>query len=181
MSTAEPLCPVCDVGNLTLATHSQDLMHDGKPLHVDGLEHFVCASCGADPILPDQVRRNHRKIADAKKHADCLLSGDDLVAVRAQFGLSQSDAALLFGGGANAFSKYERGEVTQSVAMDRLLKVAASFGQPIIGFLRHEAKLTPEMASQTKYVGCEVISLSPSPSIFRPNSTGQVSLLRLVK
>jgi HTH-type transcriptional regulator/antitoxin MqsA len=29
----------------------------------------------------------------------------------------------VFGGGRNAFSKYERGEVSQSVAMDKLIRV----------------------------------------------------------
>jgi len=33
----------------------------------------------------------------------------------------------IFGGGANAFSKYERGEVIQSVPMDRLLRLVARY------------------------------------------------------
>ena len=39
--------------------------------------------------------------------------------------LTQEEAAKVFGGGVNAFSKYERGEVTQSAAMDKLIRVAA--------------------------------------------------------
>jgi len=37
--------------------------------------------------------------------------------------LTQKDASSLFGGGANAFSKYERGDVIQSDAMDRLMRL----------------------------------------------------------
>lgn len=45
---------------------------------------------------------------------------------RRTLGLSQEEAARLFGGGRNAFSKYERGEVAQSVAMDRLIRLCLS-------------------------------------------------------
>src|SRR5699024_9109270 len=48
-----------------------------------------------------------------------------ICAVRKQFDLTQQGAALLFGGGTNAFSKYERGDVIQSVAMDRLLRLTS--------------------------------------------------------
>jgi hypothetical protein len=40
--------------------------------------------------------------------------------------LTQANAAEIFGGGQNAFSKYERGEVVQSLAMDRILRFFAA-------------------------------------------------------
>ena len=44
--------------------------------------------------------------------------------IRESLGLNQEQAASLFGGGRNAFSKYENGAVTQAASMDRLLRVA---------------------------------------------------------
>lgn len=74
-----------------------------------------------------QVRRNHARVVDARRRADGLLTGREIRALRKSLGLSQKDASEVFGGGTNAFSKYERGEVVQSVAMDRLLRLVARY------------------------------------------------------
>jgi transcriptional regulator with XRE-family HTH domain len=50
-----------------------------------------------------------------------LLTGQQVREVRKSLGLSQEQAAKLFGGGPVAFSKYENDEITQSEAMDRLI------------------------------------------------------------
>ena len=46
-------------------------------------------------------------------------------AIREVCGLSQQDAARVFGGGPKAFEKYESGEVAPSSSMTRLLLLAA--------------------------------------------------------
>jgi len=107
-------------------------------LHVADLECYRCDACGADPVFTDQIRRNQLKIADTKRAHDGLLTGAQIRGVRERLGLTQSQASEVFGGGANAFSKYERGDVMQSVAMDRLLKVA-DFVPGVMDFLRIEA------------------------------------------
>jgi len=55
---------------------------------------------------------------------DGLLTAQEIVALRNKLGLTQQDAAKIFGGGTNAFSKYERSEVIQSAAMDKLMRAA---------------------------------------------------------
>ena len=42
----------------------------------------------------------------------------------ADSGLTQKQAAKVFGGGSNAFAKYEAEDVVQSVGMDKLLRLA---------------------------------------------------------
>jgi HTH-type transcriptional regulator/antitoxin MqsA len=56
---------------------------------------------------------------------DAVLSPLAIRAIREQCGLSQKDAARVFGGGPKAFEKYEAGEVVPSAAMNRLLFLAA--------------------------------------------------------
>jgi HTH-type transcriptional regulator/antitoxin MqsA len=123
MTEKTSLCPVCDSGELYTHTYSDTFKHNGQPLQVHGLEGCECPVCGADPILPDQIKQNQMRIADAKRHADGMLSGLELRQVREQLGLTQRQAAEIFGGGAKAFAKYERGEVVQSAAMDSLLRL----------------------------------------------------------
>jgi HTH-type transcriptional regulator/antitoxin MqsA len=118
------LCPVCDSNSLRATRYSDQFVHGGTKILVEDLEKYDCSECHSDPILPDQVRRNQVKIADAKRRADGLLTSDMIRSYRVRLGLSQSAAANVFGGGDNAFSKYERGEVIQSFQMDRLLRLA---------------------------------------------------------
>lgn len=127
MSKQPILCPVCEEGHLHEDCFAGDFKHGEQTVHVDDLECCRCDACGADPVLKDQIRRNHLKVADAKRRMDGLLSGGEIKALREYLRLSQSEAAELFGGGANAFSKYERGDVLQSKPMDRLLRVTARF------------------------------------------------------
>ena len=123
MDKKNPLCPVCEAGELSPIIYSDTFQHNGAELRVDGLEGYLCPTCGADPVFEDQIRRNHRRVVDAKRAADGLLTGDEIRRLRESLVLTQKDASELFGGGANAFSKYERGDVVQSTAMDRLLRL----------------------------------------------------------
>lgn len=120
--TSEVTCPVCGSKTLTAATHELAMTYGGRKLVVTDLEHYECAVCGSDPAFPGQIKRNELKIADAKRRSLRLLTSGEIRDFREELGLSQAEAAELFGGGANAFSKYERGEVIQSVPMDRLLR-----------------------------------------------------------
>jgi HTH-type transcriptional regulator / antitoxin MqsA len=140
MTTEILICPVCEEGSLRESHYEGDFKHNGEIVHVTGLECYRCDSCGADPVFEHQIRRNHRKIADAKRGIDGLLTGDEIRAIREKLCLSQGDAAELFGGGANAFSKYERGDVLQSKAMDRLLRLVARYPF-LIGSLRAEYEM----------------------------------------
>ena len=64
----------------------------------------------------NEVRAAARREAPAKaKHS--ILTPLVIRAIREACGLSQRDAALVFGGGPKAFEKYEAGEVAPSAAI----------------------------------------------------------------
>jgi HTH-type transcriptional regulator/antitoxin MqsA len=73
-----------------------------------------------DNVIRAAARREARARA---KHT--LLTPLVIKAIREACGLSQQEAAHVFGGGAKAFEKYETGEVAPSSAMARLLLLAA--------------------------------------------------------
>jgi HTH-type transcriptional regulator / antitoxin MqsA len=73
-----------------------------------------------DNVIRTVARREAR--ASAK---NAVLTPLAIRAIREACGLSQRDAARLFGGGSKAFEKYESGEVTPSASMVRLLLLAA--------------------------------------------------------
>jgi HTH-type transcriptional regulator/antitoxin MqsA len=66
-----------------------------------------------------------------------VLTGKEVRALRQKLGLIQADAASLFGGGPVAFSKYEADDVTQSDAMDKLLRVV-SFVPAVFAYLTEQ-------------------------------------------
>lgn len=107
---------------------AESFPYDGVQLTISEYEFSSCPACGEEFVLPEQARRNERRFADAKRAHDGLLTSEQIVAWRNRWGLSQQQAAALLGGGVNAFSKYERGEVMQSQAMDLLIRTSDRFG-----------------------------------------------------
>ena len=73
-----------------------------------------------DNVIRAAARREARAMA---KHT--ALTPLQIRAIREACGLSQQEAARVFGGGPKAFEKYESGEVVPSAAMIRLLVLAA--------------------------------------------------------
>lgn len=65
------ICPVCDEGILTPSIY-EDWFDNIPPMlgidkiRVCNLEYHVCDSCGAEPILADQIVRNHEKVKEAR-------------------------------------------------------------------------------------------------------------------
>lgn len=79
----------------------------------------VCADCEFDD---GHGQRVSRAIADLRKLAD-KQRADLLRATRKKLGLRQSEAGKLFGGGASAFSEYERGKTQPHKSTVLLLKL----------------------------------------------------------
>jgi HTH-type transcriptional regulator / antitoxin MqsA len=123
MNTTTIECPFCEQGQLTPEVYVDEFQYNGSSVTVRGLERHRCNVCAAEPILKDQIKRNQIRITDAKRVKDGLLTSEEIRCVRELVAMSQAEAAQILGGGPNGFSKYERGEVAQSVAMDRLLRL----------------------------------------------------------
>jgi len=147
-------CPVCEKGSLAPATYSMKLVHRGHEIEVGGLTAWLCDECSERTLDPTQIRANNVMVASAKReHADAqrpkeLLDSLQIREIRAMLGLTQADASKIFRGGANAFSKYERGEIIQSEAMDLLLRLARDV-PAATEWLYVRAGLVPTVVAQT--------------------------------
>lgn len=116
------LCNKCQSNNIALNSELEEYTYKNSRYYVE-IEYSFCSTCKREFISKSQILGNEKKIRDSKKQIDGLLSANEIKAIREKLDLSQADAANIFGGGKNAFSKYERSEVTQSVAMDKLLRL----------------------------------------------------------
>lgn len=176
MKNYPDVCPDCETGKLRLEQYSDEFDYRGQTLTVDGLQCFVCDHCGAEIIRPEQIRHGDKIFADARRHADGLLTGNEIVRIRENLRLTQRQAAELFGGGANAFSKYERGDVIQSVAMDRLIRMVARF-PALIASLAQDAGIAFDGDSvEARYTHVANVSMN-DPEFRSRKSTSKVVVL----
>ncbi len=120
----EMLCPICEAGPLVSETAENEVTYKGHTRTLPLLM-SVCQACGSEQASAQQARDNKRAMLAFRKEVDGLLTGAELRALRDRLGISQVQAARLFGGGPVAFSKYENDDVAQSDAMDRLIRLAA--------------------------------------------------------
>jgi putative zinc finger/helix-turn-helix YgiT family protein len=119
------VCSVCGSSDIRAFEDIEPVRYKEQVLRVP-MAWSQCGGCGREFVAPEQIRVNDTAGLTAKREADGLLPPQAIRHARHTLGLSQEEAAQLFGGGRNAFSKYERGEVAQSVAMDRLIRLCLS-------------------------------------------------------
>ena len=137
MSKHPTMCDLCGEGILEQKRGVNTVTY--KSVTRDLTTHYCeCDTCGVEIALPQHTRDNKRRMVAFKKEVDGLLTGKEVRSIREHLGLKQSEAAQIFGGGCVAFSKYEADDVTQSEAMDKLLRVAAKL-PPAFEFLKRKA------------------------------------------
>ncbi|MFK5971632.1 MAG: type II toxin-antitoxin system MqsA family antitoxin [Candidatus Marithrix sp.] len=118
------ICYKCNSHDVTQTTELEKNKYQNVEYDIE-VDYSLCNSCGREFLNKTQIIINDARTRKAKKKIDGLLSADAIRDIRKKLNLTQADAAIIFGGGKNAFSKYERSEVTQSVAMDKLLCLAS--------------------------------------------------------
>jgi HTH-type transcriptional regulator/antitoxin MqsA len=105
-----PLCPACRKGHLHVITHTKVFRPRGAEVAVELLA-SKCDACGVHTTRASQHDENLRRLAARKPQYGNVLMGEEIVALRKRYGLTQQAAAKIFGKGKIAFSRYEN-EVT---------------------------------------------------------------------
>lgn len=124
----DSLCPLCGEGMLHEKISHLSTSYSGVTQNVK-IHSSVCNECCVETTTSAQSLKNKRSMTAFYKTVDKLLSGEEIKKIRLRLGLTQAQAAKIFGGGTNAFAKYESNDVTQSFAMDKLLRIADRFPQ----------------------------------------------------
>lgn len=100
--------------------------YKGKSTVVKAVEGQYCGNprCREAVMEMGESVRTSREMLDFNKSVNARLAPIDLLpSVRRRFDLNQQQAAKVFGGGANAFSRYESGKTKPPVALVQLFKV----------------------------------------------------------
>ena len=122
MMNDKTLCPLCGEGHLTSRTEETVTEYAGQQGTVT-LRFTECAACGSEITDAANSRDNKRAVLAFRKSVDGLLTGAEIRALRDKYGITQDQAARLFGGGPKAFSKYETDDVAHAESMNNLLRL----------------------------------------------------------
>ena len=117
-------CPVCGAAELIHDTRDLTYTYKGEGTTIFGVTGDFCPAC-AESILDatesDRVMRDMRVFS--KQVNASIVDPGFIASVRKKLVLDQREAAEIFGGGVNAFSRYENGKTKPPLALVKLLKV----------------------------------------------------------
>ena len=117
-------CPACGAAALKADTRDIAYTYKGEATFIPAVKGEFCGQCGESVIDPtDATRVSEVMLAFNKRVNATMVDPAFIVSVRKKLRLDQREAGDIFGGGANAFSRYENGKTRPPVALVKLLRV----------------------------------------------------------
>ena len=117
-------CPTCGGAELVHDTRDMPYSYKGETTTIPAVTADWCPACGESVTDAAETRRTMALMLEWNKgvnarHIDPMF----ITIVRKKLKLDQREAAEIFGGGVNAFSRYETGKTKPALAVVKLLKV----------------------------------------------------------
>lgn len=119
-------CPICGAAGTETMPFEEIVQINGLSYKVV-LHSRYCSACTSEFAGLVESRFNKRAMVALKKRVEGLLTGKRVAEIRAKNHLTIEQAGAVFGGGPVAFCKYEQDDICQTVAMDKLLRMADKF------------------------------------------------------
>jgi HTH-type transcriptional regulator/antitoxin MqsA len=117
-------CPICAKANLVHDTRDLPYTYKGESTAIPGVTGDFCPACGEAVLDAAESARTSALMLEFNKQVNAAIVDPEFIArVRKQLALDQREAAEIFGGGVNAFSRYENGKTKPPLALVKLLKV----------------------------------------------------------
>jgi HTH-type transcriptional regulator/antitoxin MqsA len=117
-------CPFCGAAELLHATRDMPYSYKTDSMVIPGVTGNYCPAC--DEVVMDaseSARVSTAMLAFNKQVNASIVDPGFITSVRKKLALDQREAAEIFGGGVNAFSRYETGKTKPPLALIKLLKV----------------------------------------------------------
>ena len=129
-------CPACHKGTLAKRMKKQMFTYKGNSITLDQIGMW-CDLCDEGILSSEDIDSTEKLFEDFKAKVDGLLSPADILRIRKNIlGLTQQEAAQVFGGGKNAFNRYEKGDVKPSLPLSNLLKMFERHPEDLQYFLK---------------------------------------------
>lgn len=117
-------CPQCGAPSLVHDTRDVPYVYKGEKTRIPAVEADYCSTCGEAVMDRAAGDRYGALIQAFQRQVNAGLVDPAYISrVRTKLQLGKKEAAEIFGGGVNAFSRYESGKSRPPVALVKLLKV----------------------------------------------------------
>jgi len=115
-------CPVCGNAELVHDTRDMPYGYKGENTVISNVTGDYCTACD-EAILEakESTKVSAAMLAFNKQVNASIIDPSFITEVRRNLGLNQQEAADIFGGGVNAFSRYETGKTKPPLSLVKLL------------------------------------------------------------
>jgi HTH-type transcriptional regulator / antitoxin MqsA len=117
-------CPTCAAAELVHDTRDIPYIYKGEATLIPAVTGDFCPACDESILAVEESRRTMNLMLEFNKQINASIVDPDFIAnVRKKLSLDQREAAEIFGGGVNAFSRYENGKTRPPLALVKLFKL----------------------------------------------------------
>lgn len=117
-------CPSCVEAELVHDTRDILYTYKGESTVIPGVTGNFCPACGEAILDAAESARTSAMMLEFNRQVNAAIVDPEFISsVRKKLALDQREAAEIFGGGVNAFSRYENGKTKPPLALVKLLKV----------------------------------------------------------
>jgi HTH-type transcriptional regulator/antitoxin MqsA len=115
---------MCAQSELVKDTRDIPYTYKGEVTAIPAVAGDFCPACGEAVLNADESARVSMLMLDFNKQVNASIVDPEFISsVRKKLALDQREAAEIFGGGVNAFSRYENGKTKPPLALVKLLRV----------------------------------------------------------
>lgn len=117
-------CPVCGAAELIHDTRDLPYVYKGESTVIAAVTGDFCPACAESILDAAESNRVMREMRAFSKQVNAAIVDPGFItSVRKKLDLDQREAAEIFGGGINAFSRYENGKTKPPLALVKLFKL----------------------------------------------------------
>jgi HTH-type transcriptional regulator / antitoxin MqsA len=117
-------CPACGAAELVHDTRDMPYTYKGESTMIPSVTGDFCPACSEVVMdMAEGIRHSAAMLAFNKQVNAAIVDPGFIANVRKKLALDQREAAEIFGGGINAFSRYETGKTKPPLALVKLLRV----------------------------------------------------------
>ena len=162
------LCPCCmEEHTVQVIRVTEHNVFKNVPVDYSA-EYFYCDRANETYEDEQQISSNDISMKNAYREKMGLLTSHEIAAIRARYGISQSDLCILLGWGAKTITRYESHQV-QDIAHDTILRKLARDPEWFLQLL-HAEKESLSPASYSKYMETGTVSDGDAAGLIRQTS-----------
>ena len=117
-------CPCCGAAELIHVTRDMPYTYKGQSTTLPAVTGDFCPACGEVVLNREHGDRYSEMLGQFQRQVNAAYVDPAYIAtMRKRLDLDQRQAAEIFGGGVNAFSRYENGKTKPPLSLVKLLRV----------------------------------------------------------